>query len=288
MNNNTQVFPCVCLHDEPEQIYPNEPDKWRRYANQTCEHCEGLGYVEIDSSLELFTDMAHAQEVGIPDMEWIIPDIIPGQGRYSTVYAEPKHGKSLLGQWWAFEAAGQNKRVWYIDNEMTTEDTVDRANGWGMKFREFPTLKWSQHTVPDIIESASMIVERAKEEFDWVIVDTMRSSMRLAEGSSDELVDFQKEIVQPLKKNKITLTTFDHVPKGNIDAGPRGSGHKLAITDVNWSLEKEEQLGGGMRLILDSRRHGARIKVKDTITYKVHYPIGLERIETGIRLLKDE
>ena len=253
----------------------------------TCEKCDGVGFITVDINAELYTDMAKFQEEGIPEVEWIIPDIIPGQGRYSTVYAEPKHGKSLLGEWWAFEAAGQNKRVWYIDNEMSKEDTIMRADAWGMKFAQFPTLKWSQHTIPDIIDASSMVVEKAIADFDWVILDTMRSSMRMSENSSDELVDFQKMIVQPLKAAGVTLTTFDHVPKGNIDAGPRGSGHKLAITDVNWSLEKEEQLGAPMKLILDSRRHGARIKVIDTITYKIH-PIGLERVQTGLRLLKDE
>lgn len=278
MNNNTTTRTCECVVVRVDG---------KEFPDLMCEICGGTGFTVVDLAAEIYTDMAKFQEEGIPDVEWIIPDVIPGQGRYSTVYSEPKHGKSLLGEWWAFEAAGQNKRVWYIDNEMSKEDTISRADGWGMKFKEFPTLKWSQHTVPDIIDSAAMVVERAVERFDWVVIDTMRSSMRMAENSSDELVDFQKLIVQPLKAAGVTLTTFDHVPKGSIDSGPRGSGHKLAITDVNWSLEKEEVRGSDMKLILDSRRHGARIRIKDTITYRVH-PIGLEKIVTGIRLLKDE
>lgn len=241
MNDNTTAFPCICLHDEPELIYPNEPDKWNRYALTGCEFCDGKGWVPIRDRPSDEIDWVDLYENPPPEPKWLFDPLVMEE-KYTLIYSPPGIGKSLAGLWMAVAIAEYERHVGYIDNEMTPWDLTDRVyHSWDKKPDLIQThLHYKQHTVSDVMGQAETLLAQAIDE-QWaaIFIDTMRSSTQLEENDSGSQALFEREIINPFKKEGIAVVVFDHSGK-DVDKGARGSSAKFGPPDAVWSMKRDD------------------------------------------------
>lgn len=184
-------------------------------------------------------------EVQTPDM---LIDGILYAGRIHALNGEPGKGKSLCALWASLQVMNAGHNVLYLDAEngprVTTSRLIDLGADASIVQRHFRYYS-GMHLVI-MKESLAKLTATFQEAAPALVVfDSMSDFLGMAGASEDNADDITRwitKIVQPLKDQGAACLILDQLTKSREGRGnyARGSGQKLAKTDVTWSLTQEK------------------------------------------------
>lgn len=190
------------------------------------------------------------------ETDWLAWPFIE-RGTISSVYCDPKDGKSLvmqiiskqiaLGEAVLGTPASPPAPVLYLDYENPDTIVGERFLDMGVQAAEirknlvyssFPAMK-----PLDTHEGAVMLGELVNAMFEYykqlpalTIIDTLSKTFLGAENSADTFSDLYRHSLLPLRQAKMTVLYLDHSGK-DPTAGQRGSSAKPSDVDAVWRLE---------------------------------------------------
>jgi hypothetical protein len=208
------------------------------------------GLLDWDRALQL------AEET---EADWVARPFLEA-GTLSSVYADPKDGKSLLWQILARDVALTGGAlgtpgagpgpVLYLDYEnpdsIIGERFLDMAAAPGelrkwLVYCNFPAIK-----PLDTPEGGAMLCElvnavyRVHERLPVLtVIDTLSKTFAGAENSADTFSDLYRYSLMPLRRRKMTVAYLDHSGKDPA-LGQRGSSAKPSDVDVVWRLRSQK------------------------------------------------
>lgn len=184
--------------------------------------------------------------------DWLVERFWP-MGAHLHIFASPKTGKSLLGLWVAGNLAiGRDPFTWepttqrkvgYIDNEMTMKDVQERTNDMGIDFEQLQGwLFYFSYPVLAPMDTQSGGVETLElmndYECDVLIIDTLSRVVKGEENSNDTYRNFYNHTGRLLKAHDKSSCRFDHA--GHDPKKSRGASAKADDVDLVFSLEKRQ------------------------------------------------
>ena len=202
------------------------------------------------------------------DIEWLAYPFIEA-GTLSSVFCDPKDGKSLIMQMIARQialggavlgtpAAGP-RPVLYLDYENPDRIIGERFLDMGAQDGKIGQLVYSSFPAMknlDTPEGGEMLCELAnaiKEHYGQLpaltVIDTLSKTFGGAENSADTFSDLYRYSLLPLRRAKMTVIYLDHSGK-DPTAGQRGSSAKPSDVDAVWRLQPVK----GARDLIESVR----------------------------------
>jgi hypothetical protein len=189
------------------------------------------------------------------DIPWLAYPFIEA-GTVSSVYCDPKDGKSLamqliskqiaLGEPVLGTPAREPAPVLYLDYENPDSIVGERYLDMGVNaadlkkyliYSSFPAIK-----PLDTPEGGAMLCDLITVVWNaygklpaLVVIDTLSKTFTGAESSADTFSDIYRHSLLPLRRAKMTVVYLDHSGK-DPTAGQRGSSAKPSDVDVVWRL----------------------------------------------------
>lgn len=190
-----------------------------------------------------------------PPAYWL-HGVIP-QGEQTLIYGEPEAGKTFMALDWAMSiATGRTAwgrrttqgRVWFMAGEGNARIT-SRMHAW-MDYHQItpdPDMLRLANHVPDFMNNAvmeSMALKVARDQIDFVVVDTLGRAMSIGGGDVSETKDAAQALrsMSVISKYRPTTTVMAiHHPTKS--GGMAGAYNLLAGLDVALFAEADDGLG---------------------------------------------
>jgi hypothetical protein len=200
------------------------------------------------------------------DIEWLAYPFLE-TGTVSSMYCDPKDGKSLitqvickqiaLGEAVLGSPATEPRPVLYLDYENPESIVGERFQDMGASASELaPWLVYSSFPAMkplDTPEGGEMLWELVSAMTEsghppaLIVIDTLSKTFTGAESSADTFSDLYRHSLLPLRRVKMTVLYLDHSGKDPA-AGQRGSSAKPSDVDVVWRLHSRK----GARDLIES------------------------------------
>lgn len=228
------------------------------------------------------------------DATWIAEPVL-AEGRAHAIYAPGGTGKSLFSLWLAAALASgragldgvplRQRRVLYLDYEMTQDDLLERLAAMGydetcdltnLSYALLPSLPPA-----DAPEGGKAIARMAQlVNAELVILDTFSRAVSGDENDADTVRSFYRWTGLHLKAEGRAFARIDHAGK-DIDKGQRGTSAKNDDVDVVWQMVKAD---GGFKLTAKKRRMGWVPETVALLQYdepNLHYKVAAEVAPAG-------
>ena len=236
-----------------------------------------------------------------PEADWLARPFLEA-GTLSSVYADPKDGKSLFWQILARDvaltggalgmpAAGPGP-VLYLDYENPDSIIGERFLDMGVPPDEL--RKWLVYcSFPamqplDTPEGAAMLGELITAVHQvhgrlpsLTVIDTLSKTFAGAENSADTFSDLYRYSLLPMRRAKMTVAYLDHSGKDPA-LGQRGSSAKPSDVDVVWRLKSQK---GAQELIERFHLEPTHSRAGHAEAFSVavrQEPLGLEMAEVKL------
>jgi len=185
----------------------------------------------------------------------IIPNLA-FPGRWTSIAAPAKSGKSTVLVGLAYDATKAGHAVVYVDAEMGRTDMLDRVEAW-MHLQPHDLKKFYYTDLPpklDNVQGSAMLLATVEElKPDLVIIDGLNGVVYGAENDDTPWRDLYELSIAPLKALNIAVVTSDNT--GHTDKKrPRGSSVKIDKADAILAGERTD---AGFRLTCELRRSSA-------------------------------
>lgn len=166
------------------------------------------------------------------------------RGKLHWVQGEPESGKSMLVFAEVAEALSRGETAVILDEEAGPADVADKLRALGVKAQDVrERLLYSEPAGHDAQRDADKLLALVKRHRpSIVVIDSIAaflSNSGLDEDHAKDVTRFIIQVLLPLAHNYgAAVVVIDHLPKGNTDGRyARGSGAKLAKTDVAWRVK---------------------------------------------------
>lgn len=227
----------------------------------------------------LFTDVADALDGGLEAPPQLVENLII-EAQVNWLSGHPGHGKTTVAMWIAKLYMENNGHVIWLDWEGGVTPTLLRAREVGVA-DDLLASNFHLANDPEISPDSTGLGKLERALRDWpkalVVFDSASKALSLAglgENAPEEVTRWTTQIVMPVRKFGATALVIDHVVKGATATMPypRGSGSKLADTEVAWYVEKAEDFNrekaGELKLTRHKDRSGilpeeVRLKIGD-------------------------
>lgn len=212
-------------------------------------------------------DLAHLIEVGVPG-----PNLMCGARLYRrglhTLTGPPECGKTSLALRWALDLLDAGTSVVWLDEESGEEIAAEKLIAFGVKpadladlhYYPFPSRPWSPGDVAmlaDVMDTCQPVLTI------WDSAAAFLARAGLREDDAGEVTQFWSNVLAPCaRQHGSAVLVIDHDTKnGGPSRYARGSGAKLAATDVAYKLEAVRPFSryqdGELRLTVTKDRRGA-------------------------------
>jgi hypothetical protein len=194
------------------------------------------------------------------EADWITQPFLEA-GTLSSVYADPKDGKSLFWQLLARDVAltggalgtpgtGESGPVLYIHHEnpdsIIGERFLDMAASSDLLKRYLVYCSFPAMKTLDTLEGGQMLFELVNAVYEAhgqlprvTVIDTLSKTFTGAENSADTFSDLYRYSLMPFRRAKMTVAYLDHSGKDPL-LGQRGSSAKPSDVDVVWRLRSQK------------------------------------------------
>jgi hypothetical protein len=189
------------------------------------------------------------------DADAIIPNIA-FPGRWTSIAAPAKTGKSTVLVGLSYEAVKAGHTVLYVDAEMGRTDMLDRVEAW-MHLQPHHLKNLHYTDLPpklDTVAGSTLLYNTIQAiNPDLVIIDGLNGVVNGAENDDTTWRDFYEWAIAPMKVRGIAIISADNM--GHSDTKrPRGSSVKLDKADAIIALERTDN---GCKLTATHRRTAA-------------------------------
>lgn len=163
-------------------------------------------------------------------------------GGVHTLSGPPDCGKTTLACWWMLQAVRDGRHVLFLDEEggreLVTEkfQALGAAPGERIGYVPFPSLQWSQS---DVAQLAHILAERQPAIIAWDSAAAFLARAGLDENAAADVTRFYAQVLTFCARNYgAAVLVVDHDTKNSEPSRyARGSGAKLAATDVAYKIE---------------------------------------------------
>jgi hypothetical protein len=241
-----------------------------------------------------FTDVADALRGGLTAPPQLVENLII-EAQVNWLSGHPGHGKTTVAMWIAKLHMENDGHVIWLDWEGGATPTLLRAREVGVA-DDLLGSHFHLANDPEMSPDAAGLgkLERALREWPkaLVVFDSASKALSLAglgENAPEEVTRWTTQIVMPVRKHGATALVIDHVVKGATASMPypRGSGSKLADTEVAWYVEKAEDFNREKSGELKLTRHKDRSGIlPEEVRLRIGDGMGglpIELIDSGSR-----
>ncbi|MGO8957300.1 MAG: AAA family ATPase [Streptosporangiaceae bacterium] len=216
----------------------------------TCAECRNLPNFcecepwEQDSARFERFDLAALAETGVPPPVLICGDLLYTAGLHSLA-GPPDCGKSTLGYMWTLQLIRAGERVIIFDEESGAEQVVEKMTALGAKppdlenvyYYQFPGRTWNNEDVAALADT--LMIEPRPALVMWDSSAAFLARAGLDENAAADVTRFWSRVLTPCARRAgIAVLIIDHdVKNGEASRYARGSGAKLAATDVAYKLD---------------------------------------------------
>lgn len=183
----------------------------------------------------------HDLYLNVNEDESII-DGLAFRGRWTTIAAGAKAGKSTVLLGLVVDAARRGVVVVYIDAEMGRVDVLERIGDW-MQLKPDDLTNIHYTDLPpkvDTVQGATALYNTVVElQPDLVVFDGLNGMVNGAENDDTTWRDLYEWAIAPLKKMNIAVISLDNAGHGERK-GPRGSSVKLDKADAVIVLQRTD------------------------------------------------
>lgn len=190
-------------------------------------------------------DLGALADKGVPPPDLMCGELLYAGGLHSIAGA-PDSGKSVLCYWWALQLRRAGRNVMILDEEAGPEQVVEKMTALGAIAEElqppeftyvpFPARTW---TSSDLAALHERVADRQPALTCWDSSAAFMASGGLDENSAADVTRFWTQVLAPCaRQHGSAVVIIDHDGKnGETSRYARGSGAKLAATDVAYKLE---------------------------------------------------
>lgn len=190
-----------------------------------------------------FGDLAALMRKGV-----MLPKLICGELLYAgglhTLAGAPDAGKTFLTWWWALTVLRDGGTVVVFDEESGLEITADKLLALDadpdeisrLHYCEFPHRTWGD---ADLVALADVMTARRPDLVIWDSSAAFLAHAGLDEDHAPEVTRFWARVLSPCARTfgaAVLVIDHDTKAKGAMSRYARGSGAKLAMTDVAFKL----------------------------------------------------
>lgn len=189
-------------------------------------------------------DLAALANEGIPPPVLLCGDLLYTAGLHSLA-GPPDCGKSTLGYVWALQLVRSGERVVIFDEESGAEQVVEKMTALGAKpsdlenvhYYQFPGRTWDDGDVAALAEA--LMIQPRPALVMWDSAAAFLARAGLDENVAADVTRFWSRVLAPCARRAgIAVLVIDHdVKNGEASRYARGSGAKLAATDVAYKLD---------------------------------------------------
>lgn len=186
-------------------------------------------------------------------------------GGVHTLTGPPDCGKTTLACWWMLQAIRDGLGVLFLDEEGGREIVIEKFQALGARpgeriaYVEFPSRAWN---AADVIMLTDVIGERQPAIVAWDSSAAFLARAGLDENAAADVTRFYSQVLTPAARiHNAAVMVIDHDTKSSEPSRyARGSGAKLAATDVAYKIELVKAFSktddGRSRLIVSKDRRG--------------------------------
>lgn len=185
-------------------------------------------------------------------------------GAVHTLSGPPDCGKTTLACWWMLRAVRDGGTVLFLDEEGGREIVIEKfqalgaAHGERIGYVEFPSRSWNE---TDLAMLSDVLSERKPAIVAWDSSAAFLARAGLDENAASDVTKFYSQVLTPAaRKHNAAVLVIDHdVKNGEPSRYARGSGAKLAATDVAYKISpvkpfSKEENGVSKLLVAKDRR----------------------------------
>jgi 5S rRNA maturation endonuclease (ribonuclease M5) len=163
-------------------------------------------------------------------------------GAVHTLTGPPDCGKTTLACWWMLQAVRDGRNVLFLDEEGGRELVTEKFQALGAQPGErigyvpFPSLQW---TAANVAELAHVLTDRKPAIIAWDSAAAFLARAGLDENAAADVTRFYTQVLAFCARNYgAAVLVVDHDTKSSEPSRyARGSGAKLAATDVAYKIE---------------------------------------------------
>lgn len=212
-------------------------------------------------------DLARLIEVGVPGPNLMCGGLLYRRGLH-TLTGPPDCGKTSLALRWALDLLDAGTSVVWLDEESGPEIAAEKLIAFGVKpadladlhYYPFPSRPWS----PGDVAMLGEVMKTCRPVLTiWDSAAAFLARAGLSEDDAGEVTGFWSNVLAPCARlYGSAVLVIDHDTKnGGQSRYARGSGAKLAATDVAYKLEAVRQFSrsqdGELRLTVTKDRRGS-------------------------------
>ena len=241
-----------------------------------------------------FTDVADALRGGLEAPPQLVENLVI-EAQVNWLSGHPGHGKTTVAMWIAKQHMENDGHVIWLDWEGGVTPTLLRAREVGVA-DDLLASHFHLANDPEVSPDAAGLLKLERALREWpkalVVFDSASKALSLAglsENTPEEVTRWTTQIVMPVRKYGATALVIDHVVKGATATMPypRGSGSKLADTEVAWYVERAEEFNREKAGELKLTRHKDRSGVlPEEVRLRIGDGMGglpIEMIDSGSR-----
>jgi hypothetical protein len=174
------------------------------------------------------------------------PELIAGEllyrGAVHTLTGPPDCGKTTLACWWMLQEIRAGGRVLFLDEEGGRQVVAEKfqalgaAPGERIAYAPFPGRTWAN---ADLYMLAAITAEWKPTMITWDSSAAFLARAGLDENAAADVTGFYSRVLAPCaRRDGAAVVAIDHdVKNGEPSRYARGSGAKLAATDVAYKVE---------------------------------------------------
>lgn len=199
------------------------------------------------------------------------PDLLCGgllyAGGLHTITGPPDAGKTFVALSWMLQLLRDGHTVMFLDEEGGADLTAEKLLALGtteadvcqFRYIPFPGRAWS---TGDVLMLRARVDDTRPALILWDSAAVFLARAGLDENAAADVTRFWTDVLQPLaREHGAAVLVIDHDTKsGEASRYARGSGSKLAATDVAWKLEAlrpfSRDQDGVLRLTVAKDRRG--------------------------------
>lgn len=189
-------------------------------------------------------DLAALAAEGVPPPVLLCGDLLYKGGLHS-LSGPPDCGKSTIGYLWALQLLREGQHVVIFDEESGAEQVVEKMLALGAKpdelenvdYFQFPGRTWTNDDIAALADV--LMLEPRPALVMWDSSAAFLARAGLDENAAADVTRFWANVLTPCARRAgAAVLVIDHdVKNGEASRYARGSGAKLAATDVAYKLD---------------------------------------------------
>jgi NADPH-dependent ferric siderophore reductase len=229
------------LADEIGVLEPDERDQaWKRVRGRIAPLLDPSTTTgTVPAAALAVENLADVDDDALPPT---LADVLV-EAQVNWLSGHPAHGKTTIAMHAALTATGDGRDVLWIDWEGGRAPTKRRLLAMGATASDFELFHYvySPRVTADAAGLRAILDVLQEMPGTLVVLDSASKALSaagLSENSADDTTKLTTEVILPMREHA-TVVVIDHVTKGATRTTPyaRGSGAKLADTEVMWFVE---------------------------------------------------